>query len=83
MSRFNNHRRAALGLLLATAAAALTACGKVGSPVPPEDRDPKAPRFYPADPHRFDKPDPSELPPPPTDVLPTSPYPPADPYNQR
>lgn len=54
MSRFDIQRRAALRLLLA-AAATLAACGKVGSPVPPEDADPRAPRFYPADPRRFEK----------------------------
>jgi hypothetical protein len=67
MSRFDNQRRMALRLLLASAAAALAACGKVGSPVPPEDADPLAPRFYPADPRRFERRAPEEAPPPPTD----------------
>ena len=39
-------RRSALGLLLG--AVSLAACGKVGAPKPPEGRDLKAPRFYPA-----------------------------------
>jgi predicted small lipoprotein YifL len=55
MSRFDIQRRAALRLLLAAAAATLAACGKVGSPVPPADADPRAPRFYPADPRRFER----------------------------
>jgi hypothetical protein len=42
-------RRTVLRLVAFAGAAALAACGKVGSPVPPPDHDPKSPRFYPAD----------------------------------
>ncbi len=43
-------RRRVLGLLLAAAGAAtLTACGRKGNPVPPEDFDPCSPRHYPMD----------------------------------
>jgi hypothetical protein len=42
-------------LLAAAACLGLTACGKVGSPRPPADADPRAPRFYPADRRRPDE----------------------------
>jgi len=42
-------RRTVLRLAVLACAALVAACGKIGSPQPPPDRDPKAPRFYPAD----------------------------------
>jgi predicted small lipoprotein YifL len=40
-------RRALLLALAAALAVPLAACGRKGTPEPPEDADPKAPRRYP------------------------------------
>ncbi|MBV8534696.1 MAG: hypothetical protein JO128_03830 [Alphaproteobacteria bacterium] len=47
MSSLVSNRRAALRLLLGSAALALASCGRKGSPLPPYDVDPCYPRHYP------------------------------------
>ncbi len=42
-------RRSLLRAAIAGAALALAGCGRKGSPIPPPDADPKAPRIYPVD----------------------------------
>jgi len=48
MTRWQS-RRSFLGAVLFSAALVLAACGRKGSPLTPEDADPKAPRKYPVD----------------------------------
>jgi predicted small lipoprotein YifL len=49
MPPFRSTRRAALRLVLGSAALALAACGRKGAPLPPYDVDPCYPRHYPMD----------------------------------
>jgi hypothetical protein len=71
---------------LSFAGLGLAACGKVGSPRPPEDVDPRYPRFYPAD-RRHPEDQPATTQPPlqqPDDAFsPGGNQPPPDPYYPR
>ena len=81
-------RRLALRVIAGTALAALAACGRKGSPKPPPDADPLAPRVYPVDRSRppEERPRRDDLPPPVDPSLPqpgAPALPPEPPYIPR